>query len=136
MYIVLIIFFISLIGISAMIGKKLILLKNGKIEHTERVLFDIPNLDQVKNVTVKNSKRYGYVILVETIRFYVRASILIKYIYFKTKKKIKEIYHRYFPQKIKENKEKEVSKFLRMVSDYKNKIKNIKDKIIEEENNY
>ena len=136
MYIVLIIFFISLIGISAMIGKKLILLKNGKIEHIERVLFDIPNLDQVKNVTVKNSKRYGYVILVETIRFYVRASILIKYIYFKTKKKIKEIYHRYFPHKIKENKEKEVSKFLRMVSDYKNKIKNIKDKIIEEENNY
>ena len=119
-----------------MIGKKLILLKNGKIEHIERVLFDIPNLDQVKNVTVKNSKRYGYVILVETIRFYVRASILIKYIYFKTKKKIKEIYHRYFPHKIKENKEKEVSKFLRMVSDYKNKIKNIKDKIIEEENNY
>jgi len=107
-----------------MIGKKLILLKNGKIEHIERVLFDIPNLDQVKNVTVKNSKRYGYVILVETIRFYVRASILIKYIYFKTKKKIKEIYHRYFPHKIKENKEKEVSKFLRMVSDYKNKIKN------------
>ena len=136
MYIILIIFFISLIGISAMIGKKLILLKNGKIEYTERVLFDIPNLDEIKNVATKNSKRYGYVILVETIRFYVRTSLLVKYIYFKTKKKIKEIHHKYFPHKIKENKEKEVSKFLRMVSDYKHKIKNIKDKIVEEENNY
>ena len=119
-----------------MIGKKLILLKNGKIEYTERVLFDIPNLDEIKNVATKNSKRYGYVILVETIRFYVRTSLLVKYIYFKTKKKIKEIYHKYFPHKVKENKEKEVSKFLRMVSDYKHKIKNIKDKIEEEENNY
>ncbi|MFA6524336.1 MAG: hypothetical protein WC264_03120 [Candidatus Paceibacterota bacterium] len=119
-----------------MIGKKLILLKNGKIEYTERVLFNIPNLDEIKNVTAKNSKRYGYIILIEVIRFYIKTSILLKYIYTITKKKIIKIYHKYFPHKVKENKEKEVSKFLRMVSDYKNKIKNIKDKIVEEENNY
>jgi len=38
--------------------------------------------------------------------------------------------NKYFPQK-----EKEVSKFLKMVSDYKNKIAKIRDKIIEEEKN-
>jgi len=120
-----------------MIGKKLILLKNKKIEYTERILFKIPNLDEIKNITAKNSKRYGYIILVKIIRFYIRTSILLKYIYAITKKKIKNIYYKYFPYKIKEkNKKNEVSKFLKMISDYKHKIKNIKDKIVEEENNY
>jgi len=119
-----------------MIGKKLILLKKGQIEHIEKVLFEIPNLDQIKDVTVKNSKRYGYIILVETIRFYIKSSKLIKYVYIISKKKIKEKYYKYFPHKEKKYEEKEVSKFLKMMSDYKHKIKNIKDKIIEEENNY
>jgi len=131
MYIILIIFFISLVGISAMIGKKLILLKNRQIEYTEKILFEIPNLDQIKHFTAKNSKRYGYMMLVEVIRFYIKSVKFLKHIYKEIKIKVKKINNKHFPHK-----EKEVSKFLKMVSDYKNKIKIIKDKITEEENNY
>lgn len=132
MYIILIIFFVSLIGISAMIGKKLILLKKGQIENTEKNLFEIPNLDQIKHVTVKNSKKYGYIILVEIMRFYIRFLKLLKLKY----KEIKNVYNKYLPHKEINTQTKEVSKFLKMISDYKYKIKNIKDKIEEEENNY
>ena len=127
---ILIMFFISLAGISVMIGRKLILLKRGQIESVEKIPFEIPNSEEVRHFAVKNTKRYGYLTLVLILRFSVQSSNLLKHKYEKIKIKIKNMTNKYFPQK-----EKEVSKFLKMVSDYKNKIAKIRDKIIEEEKN-
>ena len=127
---ILIMFFISLAGISVMIGRKLILLKKGQIENTEKILFKIPNLEEAKYFTVKNAKKYGYLTLVLILRFSIQFSNFLKRKHKEIKIKTEGIINKYFPQK-----EKEVSKFLKMVLDYKNKIAKIRDKIIEEEKN-
>ena len=125
---ILIIFFISLAGISVMIGRKLILLKRGQIQSTEKISFEIPNSEEIKYFAVKNTKRYGHLTLVLILRFSIQSSNFLKRKHKEIKIKIENIINRYFPQK-----EKEVSKFLKMVSDYKNKITKIRNKIIEEE---
>lgn len=127
---ILIMFFISLAGISVMIGRKLILLKRGQIESAEKIPFEIPNSEEIKYFAVKNTKRYGYLTLVVILRFSIRSSNFLKRQYKEIKTKIGNTINKHFPQK-----EKEVSKFLKMVSDYKNKIAKIRNKIIEEEKN-
>lgn len=134
MYILLILFFISLLGISIMIGRKLVLLKNGQALGIEKVLFEIPHLEKVKYLIVQNTKKYGHIGLVESLRFYIRSSNFLKSKYGEIKNKIKNI--RTKNQSNGNPPEKaEVSKFLKMVSDYKHKIREIKHKIHEEEKN-
>ncbi|MBU0612064.1 hypothetical protein KKA39_02535, partial [Patescibacteria group bacterium] len=66
---------------SAMVGNKLILLKNGQIKSTERILIEIPNLEQVKKFSSKKLRRYGFIALVLSIRIYVKISNILKKIY-------------------------------------------------------
>src|SRR3989344_4394591 len=111
MSILLILFFISLFGIVLMIGRKLVLLKNGQVLSKGEILFEIPNLEKVRHFTVKNANKYE-----------------------KTKIKIKNINIKNHPNG--ESTEKvEASKFLKMISDYKYKIRELKNKIHEEEKN-
>ena len=125
----LILFFISLIGISFMIGKKLVLLRNGNIIHTENVQKLIPDLQTIKYVIHSKTKRGGYIATVIMLKLYIQSSNFFKNTYSKIKIKI---------QNLKRNTEntggkKEASKFLKMITDYKYKVRNIK-KQIEEEN--
>ncbi|MFZ2072497.1 MAG: hypothetical protein WAV10_02350 [Minisyncoccia bacterium] len=122
-----------------MIGNKLILLKRGQISNvgnTHKILVEIPDLDEVKHFTSKNFRKYGYITLVNIIRFYVRASHILRQKYEQIKIKTKEKINKYFPKKVSEVTKKEASGFIKMMSDYKNKIREIKDKIVEEENRY
>ena len=90
MYFFLILFFISLFGIILMIGRKLLLLPNNtsnkKIESI--LTSEFFSLENIKDVTIKNLKKYGFVILVITLRISIKSSHLIKKGYKGTKNKM------------------------------------------------
>ncbi|MFH1608612.1 MAG: hypothetical protein ABH951_01170 [Patescibacteria group bacterium] len=139
MAIILTLFFLSLSGIIYMIGNKLIILqKEGNQVIIEKPVIKIPDLQEFKHLFIKNSRKYGFILLVLIIRFSVISSHFIKR---KSKEigkilieKIKKITTKKRSEgEEKEVEQKEVSNFLRKMSDYKNKIKKIKDKIKEEE---
>jgi RAB protein geranylgeranyltransferase component A len=86
-------------------------------------------------VVVKNTKRGGYTLLVLTVRFYIQSGNFLKAEYEKLKTRIINGLEKNKDNVTGNLKEKrEVNKFLKMVSDYKAKIRHIKHKIIEEEN--
>ena len=129
--ILIILFFISLAGIAFMIGRKLFLKKNGKTLPNEKFSVKIPELREIKQIAVVHAKKYGYVALVETIRFGVKSSNFLKQQSAELTEKIKKILNKNKPENSTEP--KEVSSFLKMISEYKQKIKKIKHKIKEEE---
>ena len=130
MYILLTLFFISLISIIFMIGRRLVLLRAGHTMIAEGIVFEIPHLKKIKHITVTNFKKYGHKSVVETLRFYIRGTNLLKNKYQEIKIKINT-----FGQATHKNGEKkEISKFLKVIGDYKHKIRKIKEKIHEEEN--
>lgn len=133
MTILLIFFFGSLLGISFMIGRKLLMLQNGQIFDRDETFLKTLDLEKLKHKTIKNIKKHGYIGLVAAIRFYIRTTNLARNKYEEAKIKIKNMR----PKKSNnetEN-EREISKFLKIISEYKHKIREIKHKISEEEKN-
>ena len=130
MSIILISFFVSLIGIIVMTGRKFVLLKNGKMIMEEKVAFEGLNIDKTKNLIIENIKRYEHMALVEILRIYVKVSNSLKSKYYKIKERIINIH------KINHinSEKKEMSKFLKIIRDYKDRIREIKHKIKKEEN--
>ena len=126
-----ILFFTSLVCIMIMIGRKLVLIRKGLVLSTEEVLFEVPHLEKIKHLTIKNIKKYEHISLVIILRFYIRLTNSLKYEYGEIKNKIK---NRSKEGHINSEK-KEISKFLKIISDYKHKIRAIKHKIHEEEKN-
>jgi len=133
MAIILILFFLSLAGVIFMIGGKLILLKEGRLVAQESFPIEIPNLQEVKYAVVKGAKKHSYIILVESIRFSIKSSNFLKRMSKKIKDKINGMIRKHILKKEKEIKVREVSGFLKMISDYKHKIRKIKHQIREEE---
>jgi len=131
MYFLLILFFGSLFGIIFMVGRKLIVLQNGKLVHHEAILKD-SYLEEWKDSLIKNSKRYGYLGLVASVRFYVYSASFLKRKYTVAKTKITHVVNKRF----KKNgvQKREVNGFLKMISEYKHKIRKIRHQIKEEEN--
>jgi hypothetical protein len=117
-----------------MIGKKLIMLKNGQLLNAERSEFFLkaPQVEEWKEITIKHTKKHGYSLLVMTIRLYFRSSNFLKSKYQEVKEKIKEKQSK--REKTTSGGEKEINSFLKMVSEYKNKIRRIKEQVKEEEN--
>ena len=132
MYILLILFFVSLIGITFMIGRKFLMLQNGQILNREEIIFGAPLIEEWKILTIKNIKKHGYIGLVATIRFYVRSTNTLKNKYQEVKVKVKNLHSKNTNGELAGK--REVSKFLKMISEYKHKIREIKHKIKEEEN--
>ena len=134
MSLLLILFFGSLLGITVMISRKLIVLRNQPIVFEEKVLVQTPNLKEIRYVFIKKTREYGYIALVEIIRFSVRSSKLLKNTYKEVKHKIKNITRKHITHTTEEiKKEKEVSGFLKKISEYKHKLRKIKKQVIEEE---
>lgn len=132
MYFLIILFFGSLSGIVFMVGKKFLMLQGGQTLSRREAFFEAPHLEEWKQTAIKNIKRHGYVGLVATIRTYFRFANFLKNKYQETKNKIKEIHIK--RQRNMHPEKKEVSSFLKMVSEYKNKIRKIKERVKEEEN--
>ena len=133
LYILLILFFGSLAGIAFMTGKKLMMLQNKEIPrpNNEEFFFN-PHFEDFKHTITANTKKQGYILLVITIRIYFRVTNSLKTKWQEMKKNLGEIYRRR-QNKIRQEK-REVNSFLRMISEYKNKIGKIKEKIKKEEN--
>ena len=118
-----------------MIGRKLILLKNGQLKVQEEISFEIPYLKEIRILTIENIKKYEHLSLVVILKFYVRLTNFIKYTYGEVRNKIKNRSIKNGSRLNGDLPERQVSKFLKMISDYKRRIREIKHKIHEEENN-
>ncbi|OGI63357.1 hypothetical protein A2818_01445 [Candidatus Nomurabacteria bacterium RIFCSPHIGHO2_01_FULL_40_12] len=131
MSLILIPFFISLIGIVIMIGRKLALVQNGKIIEKEYIHPFVPDFQKMKYVILESLEKYGHLSLVAILRSYIKITNFVKYQYEEIKIKIQNRRK----EKILNGEIKETSKFLKMISDYKHKIRKIKHSIHEEEKN-
>ena len=128
---VLILFFVSLAGIALMIGKRVSLIRSGALEvHHDSPL--LPDIQEVRFIIVRSAKRYSFIIIEIILRTSIKSSMAIK-------KRTTELFHavknkvtKHLPEKPATEK-KEVSGFLKTVSEYKHKIKKLKNRIIEEE---
>ena len=119
-----------------MIGNKLIFLQKEGISVGEHVKINTPDLQDLKFIIVKNTKKYSFILLVLTLRFSVKSSHFIKTKAKEHKKKVLKKIKKITTSKHKRELEaepKEISGFLKAVSDYKKKVKRIKEKIKEEE---
>lgn len=129
MYISLILFFISLFGIGIMVGHKIFLIRNGQLVKAEHHHIFIPDLEKMKHTGLRNAKKAGYIGTFIILRLSILSSNFIKtksLALFKiVKEKINPI------EKITE--QKEVSKYLKAISEYRRKIRQMKHKIKEEE---
>ena len=130
MYLLLILFFGSLVGIIFMIGRRLAMLQNGEMLYRDETLDD-SYLEEWKHSTVRSFKKYSYIGLVATVRFYVHLSDFLKKRYGIMKIKIKNMHSKKL--NVGEIEKIEVSKFLKMISEYKYKIRKIRRQIKEEE---
>ena len=134
MYIILILFFGSLIGITAMIGKKIFSFKKEPPVPEQIEEFHLHHLDlgKIRHIVLEHTREYSYITIVAIIRFYIRFSKILKREYKKIIYKIQTLKIKHLPRK-KEEKIKEASGFLKKISEYKHKIKKIKNKVVEEE---
>ncbi len=138
MYILLILFFISLALILSMMGHKLRLVRDGQIMSHESSPYFIPDLEIIREVSVRGLKKYGHLGLVGLVRMQIKSVNMTKKSYGMLKEKLSNIE---MLQNSKwrglgdEAREVKVSKFLKMVSDYKQKVREIRHRIHEEEKN-
>src|ERR1035437_5565796 len=135
MYTLFILFFISLIGIVFMIGRKLAPVRNGEVEKQEYAHPFVPDVQKIKHLTLESLKKYEHAMLVVILRFYVRFSNFLKNTYEGLKTKVKNLRKSKNGNMSEETETKEASKFLRVISDYKQRVIHIKHRITEEENN-
>jgi len=128
MYPLLILSSLSLLGIITMVGRKLALIRNGytvKISHFHPFVLD---LEKIKYLTFKNTKKFGYKSLFASVKFFVKFSNFIK---IKSKVFMRKFQNNNSLDKVANK--KEVSKYLKIISEYRYKIREMKDKIKEEE---
>lgn len=116
-----------------MVGRKVKLLRRGALEVNGEFPWKVPETHEVRRITVRSLKRYGYVILVITIRSYIKSSDFIKGKYDVLKDRVINSINKRMNKEGVTEESKEPSKFLKMVSEYKNKVREIKDRIREQE---
>ena len=134
MYLILTLFFISLLSITSMLGYKVSLARNGSLQMRDGVHLAFPDLHKIKKLTRRGLRRYGFIALVIVIKIYVKISLFAKQKFESAKSSIIKILRKNKKFNLEDSFEKrEVSGFLKMVSEYKHKVKSIKHKIIEEE---
>ncbi len=134
MYILLILFFISLTGIVVMIGRKWKLASNGQIVAKEFTHPFVPDLERIKYLVLENTKRGARLGVIIMLRLHIRSSNVVKNKYGEIKAKVRNISRKNNLRGTSSG-TNEVSRFLKMISDYKHKIREIKHKIHEEEKN-
>ena len=119
-----------------MIGRKLLMLQNGQASYRDNAetFLKAQYFEELKHSAIKTIKKHRYTGLVTIVRIYVKSSNFIKDKYEQVKIKIKNIYHKKIGRETEIKEKQEVPKFLKIVSEYKNKIREIKHKIKEEEN--
>lgn len=130
---VLILFFLSLIAMLYMIWSKVSLLRNNATLIEDDSVF-IPEAKEISRFLKKNGKTLSLVLVALGLRAWVKSSVFLKKKSEILKRKIKKTVLKQSAEKFLEK--KEVSNFLKAVSDYKKRISKIKDKIVEEEQDF
>jgi hypothetical protein len=116
-----------------MIWRELIIVRNGQITVIEQSHPFVPDLQKMKHLTFKNTKKIIYVILFITLKFFIKFSNLIKNTSILLIKKLKDKLTKKKNELGEIVEKKEVSKYLRMISEYRHKIRQMKHRIKEEE---
>lgn len=125
----LILFFVSLGAISFMVARKWFLVKGtDQNHHLEHSILEPFDFDKLKYLVIKNLKKTAHILLWIFLRVYILSIDFIN----KKKNKILTIIKTKF-NKYKKEENKEASKFIKIISEYRHKIKKIKHKIKEEE---
>ncbi len=125
-------FIASLLGIALMIGRKLALVKNGAAAAPRPALPEIPDFQEMKFIIAKRARTWSFVLLVVTIRLYVRSAKFLRRESDNIAGKIRSKFRKSAVTAEAEETQ-EVSKFLKMISDYKQRVKRIKKRIKDEE---
>jgi hypothetical protein len=117
-----------------MVWRELILVRNGQVAVAQHSHPFVPDLHKLKHITLKGTKKFGYIVLFVILRFFIRSSNFIKTI---SKILIKELKNK-FKKIVHDSKEeitekKEASKYLKIISEYQHKIRQMKHRIKEEE---
>lgn len=134
MSVFLILFLASALGILLLVGRKMVLLRNGdfSIPTDFEFALEVPDFEQLRSTLQKKSRRFGYIALVIIIRLYVLGVHFLK-------RKLTVLWRiivRKFKRRNKpENTEMtaEENKFLQKITAYKKRIRRIKERIKEEE---
>lgn len=132
MYILFTLFFISLIGMIVMFSRKLSTIEDVHLLNADYTHPFVPDIEKLKVIAIEKTKKYGHATIVIALRTHIKSKNFLKGQYDVVVTKIREI--RGVPYNVDEAKA-EVSGFLKMISEYKHKIRDIKHKIHEEENN-
>ncbi len=117
-----------------MIGRKLAPVRNGQVAQSEHSHPFVPELQKIKHFSYESVRKYEHIILVAVVRLYVRFSNFLKYTYGELKTKIKDI-RKKRNGNATEGTKQEPNKVLKMISEYKQRVRHIKHKIVEEEEN-
>ncbi|OGI92159.1 hypothetical protein A2933_00130 [Candidatus Nomurabacteria bacterium RIFCSPLOWO2_01_FULL_46_18] len=133
MVIFLILFFISFAGIAVMLGRRLMLLRAGAMEVNKELGSLLPDWQKVSELAEGHAKRYGYWATVAVIRFYVRSSNIAKAKSKEVADKLMSLLNKNKNGNGQPAEPKEANKFLKKISEYKEKIRHLKHKIKEEE---
>lgn len=126
-----VLFFVSLLGIVFMVGKKLRLVLSGQISPDQYTPLEMPSFEEVQNNAGEIIRRLSYFLLVESIRGYLRLIQFFKNKYQAVKVKLEE---RRRQRGAEPSLPKEPNRFLKAVALYKHKIGKIKKEIKEKEN--
>ena len=117
-----------------MIWRELILVKNGQVATVQHSHPFVPDLQKIKHVTFKGTKKISYAVIFVTLRFFIKSSNFIKT---KSIILIKELKNKFKKSDSNSSNDtvekKEVSKYLKTISEYRQKIKQMKHRIKEEE---
>lgn len=125
------VFFASLVGVMIMIYRKVNHLREGRVLEPGEFLFEIPTLADIRAKTAEKTKVAGELGLIGAVKFYLHSSNLFKALSRETKAFVKKMIYEYYSSRNKDG-EHEASKFLKMVGEYKQKVRKIKRKIEEE----
>ncbi len=120
-----------------MIGRKVFALRGVQNKNTAEHSFeiDVPDFDKIRHLVGGKIKKHGYNTLVTSMRLYILSSHFSK----KTSKKLYAKAKNKLSRKRNHpvgdlGEQKGASGFLKRISEYKGKIRNIKHRIKEEEN--
>ena len=132
MYLLLTSFFLSLLSILFMIGKKVAWVRDRHIVVKENQTNPLaPDLQKIQNTALDGLKNLGKLVIFTILKIYVKLGNFLKNKYSELKTKIKNLKN--------QNQTNsgllgiETNKFLKVVSEYKNKLSKMKNNIDEEE---
>ncbi len=128
MYTLLTLFFISLSCIILMLGRKVMLVREGYIVVEESIPHPfIPDINKVKYLTFKGLKKLLYTVTFLVIQAYVKAINFTKKVWNTVKIRFQEMTRENHIDNLSSGKES--NKFLRVITDYKKKITVMKNRI-------